>query len=479
MTEARAINKIEEEILAQKAQIISDLRGQQDSLIKYLNTELDLKYCRDLTRARNNAQALTKAIEYCLHFLHAFDFEQEEKMFFKQKIRLKDSVEVTYTLEEDNRKGSQVFKKLELKEKVIEVFSRHSLDKWLDRKKFEEIMIDESKKDIFLGLLYQRLNAVAGDDRFSKEALELLTFSFADLIFDLREIRKDLLVKKYYDNRLDKRDYYRLLRTTISMINTLVATPGILSLPDERQDSTIMVMPELSEQALSLYENIYARNYELAVGNTAQLLTTLMSATTSAADRTRLTKGIIKYGTFIAKVANAGRAEEVEAALRAVTLPGGSSRIKRTKKRNLSINSYLAPFAGIEYLNNQNPTYTIGLSVPLGFAYSFKLKPEHKQSYTIFGSLLDIGAITSFRFGNREVSALPEFLSIGNYFAPGIFMHYNFKSSTSLTLGGQYRPQAFKIDDNGTEVFDRGFRVILKYAFDVPLFNLHTKEFEE
>jgi hypothetical protein len=195
----------------------------------------------------------------------------------------------------------------------------------------------------------------------------------------------------------------------------------------------------------------------------------------------------IKYGAFMAAVADADKPEDVKAALNAAALPAGSSSIKRQTPFNVSINSYLGLHLGKEKLDGKGFGTIWGVSAPVGVAVSWGSRDQFKDngSFSIFGSLIDIGAVASFRLTNDEgVENLPEF-TIENIIAPGIYAIYGIpKAPISIGFGYQRGPQLRGITSSiqvegepAVITYDlaNGYRWNFFVAVDIPLFNLYTK----
>jgi len=196
---------------------------------------------------------------------------------------------------------------------------------------------------------------------------------------------------------------------------------------------------------------------------------------------------IIKYGAFMAAVADAEKPEDVKAALNAAALPAGSSSIKRQTPFNVSINSYLGFHGGFEKLDGKGWSGIWGISAPVGVAVSWGSNDQFKEkgSFSIYGSIIDIGAVASFRLKNEVgVENLPEF-TLENIIAPGIYAVYGIpKAPISIGFGYQKGPQLRGITTSTqkegeaaviTSDLANGYRWNLFIAVDIPLFNLYTK----
>jgi hypothetical protein len=250
-------------------------------------------------------------------------------------------------------------------------------------------------------------------------------------------------------------------------------------------------IPRISNEALSLYENIYVKEYGNAVLNTMELLKIISARKLSGSNKResqRAINAVLTYGTFMANMINAETSDQVKRILQAATLPPGSSRIKRETSTSFTINSYLGVGAGRDRLLNIPSNIDINqdalgasLSVPIGFTYSFSPKKwKRNSSFSFHMPLIDLGAITAYRQNpdnpNYSIDNLPDF-SWSNLFSPGLFFVYNFSNSPfSAGFGGQYGPQLREIKvTNGEPLNVNSWRFPMIFvSIDVPFFNLHT-----
>ena len=194
---------------------------------------------------------------------------------------------------------------------------------------------------------------------------------------------------------------------------------------------------------------------------------------------------LFRYGTFMADVAAAASPEDFESALNSVALPVGSSQIKRTRPTSFELGAYFgAAIAGEQLVlpdgvvapELEETSLTASLFVPVGVSYSFNV--GGKKSVTLFGSLLDLGALTAFRLQERndenvaEVERLPEFW-FTNVVAPGFHLMYNFpKSPFTLGVGIQDGPNVrkFRLEGENQRRNARSVRGMVTFSVDVPVF---------
>jgi hypothetical protein len=237
-----------------------------------------------------------------------------------------------------------------------------------------------------------------------------------------------------------------------------------------------------SEHVSALWAHIETQSYTSAIFDAYIMLD---SAFRKSPNRGTL-KSFLKYGTFMAAVASATNSDEVEAAIEAVALPPGSASIKRKTKSNISLNAFVGLSPGYEWKsgNLSNGRATLAVAAPVGIAFSKGWYHDHadqnkyteRGSMSFFISLIDLGAVTAYRFNASNEAALPE-LTLSNIFAPGLYCIYGFpKSPVSAGLGAQMGPQLRKINDvSATINSDISYSAKAFIAIDIPLLNFHTK----
>jgi hypothetical protein len=350
-------------------------------------------------------------------------------------------------------------------------------NRYIDPKTFRGILSQDRSRDFFLGITMQRLQGILQPDSasaISQKNVAAATNKFVDIIFEMQQQRDSL--ENMSNGKLKFNDYFPLVRGTMDLLNTLIQIKK-----DDEQFKRLEKAPLITDQTLSMFENIQAERYGSALFNLVELFTLVSEASNSAKMRwNALRSDLIRYGSFMANVASAQTADEVKAALLAVALPPGSSRVKREDVFNVALNTYLGLSVGRETLNTPGPARpraaSVGLSLPVGISTSWKFKREHKMSYSALLSILDLGAIASFRLGDNAAQDLPE-LKFENFVAPGGYFVANFpKSPFSLGLGAQYGPQVRKITFGNDELQSSAWRLAAFAAIDVPVFNFVSKK---
>jgi len=194
---------------------------------------------------------------------------------------------------------------------------------------------------------------------------------------------------------------------------------------------------------------------------------------------------LIKYGSLIATIAAAQNSNQVEEAIEAAALPVGSARIKRNSSFNVSLNGYVGLFAGYEKTSGDAIKFqfnTAGLTAPLGVAvnwgHHFLFCPTAKAwSTSLYFSLIDIGTVAAFRFGDGS-SAVPA-IQLRNILSPGMFLSLGIPSTPlSINIGSQMGPSLRKISAGVTapDISDKLYwRHSISFCVDIPILNLYTR----
>jgi hypothetical protein len=192
-------------------------------------------------------------------------------------------------------------------------------------------------------------------------------------------------------------------------------------------------------------------------------------------------KYLFKYGTFMATIVQAKSSDDVEKAIEASALPSGSSRIKRETPLNVSLNAYTGLFVAHEKIVGMTDKHLVnnyGVAAPIGVAISTSC---HHWSYTAFLSLVDIGAVASFRFQNTDsVSQIPT-IKLQDIVSPGIFFSLGFpKCPLSFNVGAQMGPNLRNVYVKQGDEYVNSYQNSVYWRFsaslvvDIPIWNLYT-----
>jgi hypothetical protein len=165
----------------------------------------------------------------------------------------------------------------------------------------------------------------------------------------------------------------------------------------------------------------------------------------------------------------------------------GSSSIKKNSRFNLAVQSYLGAFyraSDLNQANNNAWNSRFGVTAPIGIAASWGLRGK-AGSFSLFGSLLDLGAIVDYQLkkdsvatasgGSEEVIKKDYKIRLGQILSPGAYAIYGFGNNIpiSLGLGAQYGPGLGKVENSGNRIENNPqWKFNIFVAVDIPFFNL-------
>jgi hypothetical protein len=236
-----------------------------------------------------------------------------------------------------------------------------------------------------------------------------------------------------------------------------------------------------------IYLNINELKYASAILNAAVIYDTIFSRRVRNYKVFNTGSLMIRYGNFAAIVCKADNSNEVKKALETVALPAGSSRLKRESSINIALNAYVGGFLGEEKFtyNQDNESHmqwrsTAGLTAPVGIGVSkgsdFPFGKKWRSSYSLFLSIIDLGAFTSFRFRDTINEIRPK-IALENIFSPGLYFIYGVpKTPISVGGGWQYGPMLRKIESSAIDIKPKQY---LKWCFfisvDIPFMNFYSR----
>lgn len=233
----------------------------------------------------------------------------------------------------------------------------------------------------------------------------------------------------------------------------------------------------ISDYTIKIYDNARKKDYSNTIYYAVEILNQLLGSNSTYND---VLTSIDQYGNFMIDVINSKDSDEVKELIKKHAAPPTSFILKRQYNRTFSITGQPGYFVSIEKLKGQNQEYKFvsGITLPIGFEFTQKLKwgknnvIKERGSISIFAQIIDLGAVLNFRVGD-STSTLPDKINFGQIFSPGGSINYGFKNSpVTLGLGYQYSPQLRQITDNSTELFPNGNRIFFRLAWDIPLVNI-------
>lgn len=334
-------------------------------------------------------------------------------------------------------------------------------------------LIYQQDKSFFSEVFFQRKNGKIDSfgaiehDRFRKLMVNILA-GFSEIETIHKSIETDSM-------QIQFGNYMSVVVKAINIINHSFDTQASQALA---QFSTI------TDLTVNIFENARKKDFSTTVFYSLAAIRQL-GVIDSVGEETL--KTIERYGSFITDVVSAD-STQIKGLIKKHAAPPTSFILKREYTFNISLTGQPGYFFAIERLNgpNHKPAFVSGLSLPLGFDFSFKYQSKRKPidlgqnrgSFNLFMQFLDLGAILNFRLSD-ETSLLPDQVNFDQLFSPGFTFSWGFKNSP-LTIGAgyQYSPKLREVTiEDGNGIFPNGHRIFARVSWDIPLLNIyHSKK---
>ncbi len=355
---------------------------------------------------------------------------------------------------------------------------------WITQDEFTAFR-DADFTKIYLGLLYQQFKTSAIKIRGRQVTETLKKFAIRikdaqDAIDNLRPVFAEIeQVLKQLQNTTEEGNAANYLVLSNSFMNIMsTSNAGLIAsgetfLPNSRTTDIEFLLTH----AFNLVADVRTKSYSAAVIELSLILEKMSV-------KEEFVVGIIKYGSFMANVATARTAEEVQQAIEVVALPPGSYRVKRESAVNVSLNGYVGFYGGNEYMaaSEKRNSFSAGLFAPVGFAFSRgKIGSSEKKggkSLTFFASVLDLGALASFRFNDDQTNVASD-IHFEDIFAPGGFFIWGFgKAPICFGAGVQMGPSLREVDPTGNPDINKDYyvRTSAFLVVDIPFLNLYNRK---
>jgi hypothetical protein len=294
-------------------------------------------------------------------------------------------------------------------------------------------------------------------------------------------------------------DYYNYISATIDAIDTAF---GIVDLFSPSLNAKPYLA--LARTGNAIYKDVYSQQYTQGVSDALDFLgqigalakgytqATQADAKAKANAIETLTEFVQKvkpYILFMANVAEASSATDVQAALNNAILPVGSSAVKKNTHFNIAVQAYLGAYAVTGHTgSNVTGIWAdkFGVIAPIGFSITPGFLSQGKYgSLSLFLEAFDLGAIVDYQLKTDTVAngsgtpttAVSKSYSVqlGQILSPGVYVEYGAPANLPLALGfgGQYGPGLSKINATGqATVSNPSWRWNFTLTVDLPLFNI-------
>jgi hypothetical protein len=377
---------------------------------------------------------------------------------------------------------------------------------WIPKTDLDKnIVNDPLSQSLFLGLLYEEIKDVEILDAKGKvlvafnniiqpgtisnleTAIVSIVSAYDALSSAVTDVKTALKSKKD-SSAVDK--VFSLINTALGKCDDAKAAIDALTNINVDPNNSLASIRQFVPPLEDVVNAIYAKQYSAAVMNSV-LLINIFTKT----DRNTSIQKYLKYASFMAAIAEAKTPADINTALNSAILPVGSSSIKQNTAFSIAINSYIGAGYYTEYYKTtssqmkmvQLPTF--GVSLPVGVSFNFGLRNKVVGSLSLFASVLDLGAIASFKLrtpDSVQSQSLPNF-AWQNLLAPGAYLVFGrlLNSPLALGVGVQKGPQLRNITytpQGGTSEdlsSNETLRFGLFLSVDIPLFNLFSAPYKK
>ena len=358
---------------------------------------------------------------------------------------------------------------------------------WVDINELKSTFKKQETLYIYLALLYQK----GADITFTgSRSFQSMLGGLAQQAGQVEQFRKQLIRFTQYGEGVREsirqisgeipRDsvkyeaYFQMVDNFVGLLNEGISFRRLI-IPDSECDTVENEFITNLQLLCKLNLNIRQKQYSLAVMNLSYILEKYLGKDKF---KQKHKDAFMKYGMFIATVAECDDSEQMEQAIEAFALPPGSSSLKKHAKFSVSLNGYTGLSGGFERLQvaDTEPNGIASISAPLGIGLNFGLK--RSGSISFYTSVIDVGAITAYRFNDENTDDLPA-LSWQNIIAPGAFLIYGFGKDLpiSLGLGAQMGPNLRKVTNAQIAIQeDRGWRMVGFISVDIPVAHFYTQK---
>lgn len=405
---------------------------------------------------------------------------------------------------------------------------------WASSSEIKKLGSKEELLYIYLGLLEQKAKeekiVFISKNNKTEELSKFIDASY-DTIVPTKKFIKDFsskvnsLEKKIQGLKHIERDsilfenYYSVICSSLDLMKFATNAKNLPFIPKDKLPQKLETLVDqyydLAKTSADISIDINRRNYSSAVVNVVHLYDVVTNVvnvkiyvqkTSSQSDKEskggmdkkienykqsfeKTASGFFKYGSFMAAMTQAKNSDEVEAVIESFALPTGSAMIKRETRFNVALNAYCGLFLGAEKikgvddwkLNTYGVAAPIGLSISRGHSFLFmrckstEFEQAQGWSSSIFLSLVDIGALTAFRFTNDSTKSVPK-IQLKDIISPGIFLSLGIpKSPISLNLGWQAGPLLREVTKVKNDYSQNYSRFSVSVCVDLPMLNFYTK----
>ena len=234
--------------------------------------------------------------------------------------------------------------------------------------------------------------------------------------------------------------------------------------------------------SLQIANDITVRNYNAAVMGTLSILSEVVNVHNAGDQDLKLfLSSFLKYGSFASNIILAKNAGDAEKALEAVALPVGSYSIKQRSATNISVNGYLG--YGFD-IDPKHGLYARGLYAPVGFSASIGLGPKLGGALTFFASVIDVGALVSYKLQNTTASGsntdtMKQEVRLESIFSPSAQIFFEIpRWPVAIGTGWRMTPKLFYSNNSTLTAVPAKSVINVAILIDIPILTLHNTPYK-
>lgn len=270
-----------------------------------------------------------------------------------------------------------------------------------------------------------------------------------------------------------------------AFFNIFIAVAELLeNFTEEDNSEKIKKFKKFFEETKTIYNAILDQNYQVVVLSTLNIYKNFYenkeskdsSISNNNNDNNKDVKLIYEISSLLLDILNCKDSRQLEEVISSHALPPNSFTTKRNYHRSVEITTQPGFFLGGEVRATEFDSLgtAIGFTAPIGIAFNWPAKKKEGCSNSVFLSLLDIGAVVSYRLTN-DAEGLPEEVTFSQFIGLGLFYIRGLKDRPlSILFGAQLSPRLRSFDK--PEGFEDMMRFSLGVSFDIPLFRLYSKK---
>jgi hypothetical protein len=370
-------------------------------------------------------------------------------------------------------------------------------DLWITQKEWNSFKSKTQARELFMGLLYQKNK----DGIFSflkgrsytdiRKAMVLLSENVDDYLAQLNNFDHTYNAIQTAPNRSNKDSLGLELGWAITQ---LIDRSHWLyfTLLDPRQQVNARnqywhTYKPITESTLKAIASLQRKNWAGVMLNSYQILRGLSRIEAWKDGKVfgnEHLKTFFFYGNFMTDVLTAVSSQEVASILSRYAAPVGSYTVKRRSEFSIAVNAYPGLYGGWEQARDfelpagvVRSSFVSGVTAPIGVAFNFGgLGKRNNQSLSAFLSIIDIGAVLSYRWANDQAQGLPEKVEWAQVMSPGVHLMYGLPElPIAFSVGYQLQPRLRKVEQNGNEFKNGDFwRISFGATTDITIFNLYA-----